>query len=60
MRSVTRKAATIGATLALAMSGAVLAAAPASAAASSEQTLLLNMNKAMQRNHIARTRLIAL
>ncbi|MFJ9610167.1 DUF2690 domain-containing protein [Kitasatospora sp. NPDC101176] len=34
MRSVTRKAATIGATLALALSGAVLAAAPASAATS--------------------------
>ncbi|MER7845019.1 DUF2690 domain-containing protein [Kitasatospora sp. NPDC096077] len=34
MRSLTRKAATVGATLALAMSGAVLAAAPASAATS--------------------------
>ncbi|MFJ9775500.1 DUF2690 domain-containing protein [Kitasatospora sp. NPDC101157] len=34
MRSATRKAATIGATLALAMSGALLAAAPASAATS--------------------------
>ncbi|MFJ4187198.1 DUF2690 domain-containing protein [Kitasatospora sp. NPDC089509] len=34
MRSLTRKAATVGATLALAMSGAVLAAVPASAATS--------------------------
>ncbi|MFD5461566.1 DUF2690 domain-containing protein [Kitasatospora sp. NPDC127059] len=34
MRSITRKAATIGATLALAVSGAMLAAGPASAATS--------------------------